>query len=118
MEKKLIVTMKDLQKYKGLKDLIDRKINGKEASDGLGLSYVHISRLKNKLLKYGFEGLLKKSPASPPNKKINQNLFVLKNNARLITTILLKFRGRTFQIPSSSFKHSFSKFYYHHLPFA
>ncbi len=74
MEKKLIVTMKDVQKYKILKDLIDGKIKGKDASDLLGLSYVHISRLKNKLLKYGFEGLLRKSPPSPPNKKINQNL--------------------------------------------
>ncbi len=59
MEKKLIVTMKDVQKHKVLKDLMDGKIKGKDASDGHGLK-VHISRLKTELLKYDFEGLLKK----------------------------------------------------------
>ena len=56
-EQKLLVTMKDIQRHKVLKDLIDKKITGSQASELLDLSYVHISRLKNKLLKGGFENI-------------------------------------------------------------
>ena len=72
-EQKLLVTMKDIQRHKVLKDLIDKKIDGSQASELLNLSYVHVSRLKNKLLKGGFENILRKTPASPPNKKISDN---------------------------------------------
>lgn len=69
-EQKLLVTMKDIQRHKILKDLIDKKIDGSQASELLNLSYVHVSRLKNKLLKGGFEAILRQPPPSPPNKKI------------------------------------------------
>ena len=50
-EQKLLVTMKDIQKHKILKDLIDKKLKGVEAAEILNLHPVHISRLKKKLLK-------------------------------------------------------------------
>lgn len=68
-EQKVSVTMKDIQRYKVLKDVIEKKIKGIEASQLLSLSYVHVSRLKGRLLKGGFLGLLRKAPPSPPNKK-------------------------------------------------
>lgn len=68
---KLLVTMKDIQRYKVLKDVIDKKLKGVEAAQLLNLTPVHISRLKARLLKSGFENILRKPPASPPNKKIS-----------------------------------------------
>lgn len=67
---KLLVTMKDIQRYQILKDIIEKKLKGCQAAEILGITYVHVSRLKKKLLTEGFEGLLRKPPASPPNKKI------------------------------------------------
>ncbi len=67
---KLVITMKDIQRFSVLKDVIEKKLKGFQAAQLLGLSYVHISRLKKKLLKGGFEAILRKSHPSPPNKKI------------------------------------------------
>jgi len=69
-EQKLLVTMKDVQRHKILEDVIAKKLKGTEAACILDLHPVHISRLKNKLLKGGFEALLRKPPPSPPNKTI------------------------------------------------
>lgn len=69
-QQKLLVTMKDIQKYKILKDVIEKKLKGTQAAQILNLTPVHISRLKKRFLKEGFHGLLRKSPASQPNKKI------------------------------------------------
>jgi len=55
---------------KVLKDVIEKRIKATEASLLLNLSYVHVSRLKSRLLRDGFMGLLRKTPPSPPNKKI------------------------------------------------
>lgn len=71
-QQKLLVTMKDMQRYKVLNDVIDKKLKGTEAAHILGLSCVHISRLKKRLLKEGFDGLLRKSPASAPHRKISE----------------------------------------------
>jgi len=68
---KLLVTMKDIQRYKVLKDVLEKKIKGIEAALVLGLTPVHISRLKAKLLAGGFEEILRKPPPSPPNRKIS-----------------------------------------------
>jgi len=68
---KLLVTMKDIQRHKILKDVIDRKLKGVEAAELLDLTPVHVSRLKAKLLAGGFEEILRKPPPSPPNKKIS-----------------------------------------------
>ncbi len=69
-KQKLLVTMRDIQRHKILKDVIEKKLKGKEAALILNLTPVHISRLKKKLLKEGFQGLLRKYPTSAPNTKI------------------------------------------------
>jgi hypothetical protein len=50
---KLLVTMKDIQRYKILKDVLEKRLKGVEAASLLNLTPVHISRLKTKLLKGG-----------------------------------------------------------------
>jgi hypothetical protein len=66
---KLLVTMKDIQRYKVLKDVIEKKLKGTEASHVLGINHVHVSRLKKRLIQEGFDGLPRKSPASAPIRK-------------------------------------------------
>lgn len=68
---KLLVTMKDIQRYKVLKDVIEKKLKGIEAAQILGITAVHISRLKTKLLAGGLEEILRKPPLAPPNRKIS-----------------------------------------------
>jgi len=63
-ERKLLVTMKDIQRYKILKAVIEKRLKGSDAARILNLSYVHVSRLKAKLLEQGFEGLLRRTPSS------------------------------------------------------
>jgi len=60
-----IVKMKDIKKYEVLQQLIKKEIKGYEAASLLGYTRVHISRLKQKLLKYGFEGILEHKRTSP-----------------------------------------------------
>lgn len=67
---KLLVTMKDIQRHKVLKDVIEKKLKGTEAAQLLNLSVVHVSRLKKRLLNGGFEGLLRRPLRSPPGNKI------------------------------------------------
>jgi hypothetical protein len=67
---KLLVTMADIKRHKVLKDVLDKKIRGTEAAQLLGLSVVHVSRLKKRLLRAGFEGLLRRPPTVPPSNKI------------------------------------------------
>jgi transposase len=71
LEPRYVVTMKDIQKYRVLKDLTDRKIKGTQAALLLGLHPVHISRLKQKFLKQGFHGLLR--PRYPASNKISES---------------------------------------------
>lgn len=68
MNEQFIITMKDLQRYKVLKDVLDKKLKGSEAALSLGLSYVHISRLKAKVKLQGLKGLLR--PRHPALNKI------------------------------------------------
>jgi len=70
---KLLVTMKDIQRYKVLKDVVDKKLKGIEAASLLNLTPVHISRLKAKLLAGGFEEILRKPPPLPPNRKMSES---------------------------------------------
>ena len=48
-QRKLLVTMKDIQRFKVLKDVVDKRLTGIEAAQLLNLHPVHISRLKQKL---------------------------------------------------------------------
>ena len=70
---KLLVTMKDIRRYKVLKDVIDKMLRGTEAAQLLNLTTVHISRLKKRLLNEGFEGLLRRVACTPPSNKIPES---------------------------------------------
>ena len=58
-EKSFEVTMKDIKKYEVLKDVLENRIKGYQAAQLLGYTKVHISRLKKRLQKNGFKGLLR-----------------------------------------------------------
>ena len=73
-EQKLLVTMKDIQRHRILKDVIEKKLKGTQAAQILKLSPVHVSRLKQRLLGGGFEAILRKPPAKPPNQKIAEQV--------------------------------------------
>ena len=49
--------------------MIDKKIKGYEAASLLGYSQVHISRLKQKVIKSGFESILRTRRPSPGKRK-------------------------------------------------
>lgn len=73
MEKeKVKVTMKDLRKYEVLKEVLEKRIKGYQAAQLLGYTKVHISRLKKRLQKSGFEGLLR--PRRTSSKKTHVSL--------------------------------------------
>jgi hypothetical protein len=65
--------MKDIQRHKVLKDVIDKRLKAVEAAQLLSLSPVHVSRLKAKLIAGGFEAILRQPPAKPPNQKISES---------------------------------------------
>ena len=71
LEPKYIVTMKDIQKYKVLQDVLDKKIKNIQAAIILGVHPVHICRLKQRFIKKGFPGLLR--PRHSPSNKIPES---------------------------------------------
>lgn len=73
-EQRLVVTMKDMQRYKVLQEVIEKKLKGAEAAELLQITPVHVSRLKTKLSKEGFEGILRRNVPLPPNKKITEEM--------------------------------------------
>lgn len=70
-EQKILVTMKDIQRFKIITEVLEKKLKGTQASELLGISYIHFLRLKKKVDIYGIEGLLRK-PQSAHNKKIDK----------------------------------------------
>jgi hypothetical protein len=62
--------MKDIQRHKVLKDVIDKRLTGVAAAELLGLTPVHVCRLKHRLLRDGFEGLLRQASAQSVYNKI------------------------------------------------
>ena len=75
MPQKLIcMTEKELVKYDIIKDLIEGKINGTDASKQLSLTTRHIRRLKQVVKKHGIEGLAHKSRGKESNKRIDPKM--------------------------------------------
>lgn len=64
-EERFIVTMRDIQRYRILRDCLEKRIKAKQASDILGLSYTHTLRLKKRVIQGGLKGLLRISRPSP-----------------------------------------------------
>jgi len=88
-----VVTMKDIKKYEVLQQLIQRQIKGYQAASLLGYTQVHISRLKQKVLKYGFRGILKPRRESP--RKLRDDF--KEHIANLYKTIYFDFNVRHFK---------------------
>ena len=63
-----IVTMKDIKRFQVIDQLVNKQITGYQAADVLGITHVHVSRLKHKALTHGFTSLLRVS--RPSNRKI------------------------------------------------
>jgi len=72
-EPKVLVTMRDIQRHRILKDVIEKKLKAIQASVILGLSYIHTLRLKEKVAQAGLKGLLRPGREAPnkiPDEKI------------------------------------------------
>lgn len=66
-ETRFFVTMRDIKRYRILMDCLEKKIKATQASQLLGLSYIHTLRLKKKVAQSGLGGLLR--PHRPSSKK-------------------------------------------------
>ena len=83
MTKKLInMTEKELSRYDVIKSLIDKKINGTDASKQIGLSLRQVKRLKSSVIKSGIEGLIHKGRGRESNRKLD--LDIIKNVSTLL----------------------------------
>jgi transposase len=69
LEPKYVVTMKDIQRYRILKDVSDKKIKSIQAALILGITPVHLCRLKKRFMQGGLDGLLR--PRRSPANKIS-----------------------------------------------
>ena len=83
MTQKLIsMTKKELSTYDVIKNLIDEKINGTDASKQIGVSTRHVRRLKQAVLQSGAEGLIHGSRGKESNRKLDPD--ILKKIERLL----------------------------------
>lgn len=64
-EPKVLVAMKDVQRYKIIKDVLEKKLKAVSASQILNLSYIHLLRLKKKVKEHGFKGILRRGREAP-----------------------------------------------------
>jgi len=78
-EERFIVTMRDIQRYRILKDCLEKRIKATQASHILGLSYIHTLRLKKRVIQGGLKGLLRISRPSARKipKKIVRKIYYL-----------------------------------------
>ena len=75
MTQKLIcMTEKELSRYNVISCLINKKINGTDASKQIGVSVRHVKRLKQVVIKFGPEGLAHNSRGKESNRKLNPDI--------------------------------------------
>ena len=70
-DERFLVTMKDVQRYRILMGCLEKRLTATQASQILGLSYIHTLRLK-KIAQDGLRGLLR--PRRPSGRKIPQEM--------------------------------------------
>jgi hypothetical protein len=68
------MTEKELNKHSIIKDLINKKINGTDASKLLGVTVRQIKRLKAIVLKHGAKGLAHKNRGRKSNRKLDPDI--------------------------------------------
>lgn len=73
-KKFIIMAQNDLRRYDIIKNLINRKINGTEASKQLNLSVRQIKRLKSKVKIKGIEGIIHGNRGKESNRKIESKI--------------------------------------------
>lgn len=72
MAQKLItMAEQELSRYDIIKDLIDKKINGTDASKQIGVSVRQVKRLKRKVIKFGHKGLIHGNRGKGSNRKLD-----------------------------------------------
>lgn len=75
MGKQLItMTERESRRYDIIKNLIDKKIDGSQASIKLSLSVRQVKRLKARVKKYGISGIIHRSRGKESNRKIDNRL--------------------------------------------
>ena len=75
MGKQLItMTKKESKRYDIIKNVINKKINGTQASIQLNLSIRQTKRLKARVKKYGVQGIIHRSRGKESNKKVDSKL--------------------------------------------
>ena len=75
MAQKLIcMSEKELSRYDVIKNLINGKINGTDASKQIGVSVRHIKRLKSSVAKHGAEGLIHKNRGRTSNRQLSPKI--------------------------------------------
>lgn len=67
----ICMSTKELTKYDIIKNLIDGKINGTDASKQIGVSVRHIKRLKSKVIQLGATGLIHGNRGQESNRRID-----------------------------------------------
>ena len=75
MTQKLIsMTEKEISRHTVIKNLIDGKINGTDASKQICLSIRQVKRLKAKIIKLGIMGLVYKNHRRGSNRKLDPEI--------------------------------------------
>lgn len=70
----IIMTKKEARRYDIIKNLINKKINGTQASKQLNLSIRQTKRLKRRVKKEGMRGIIHKSRGKEGNNKLDKRL--------------------------------------------
>jgi len=70
MDKYITMSQKEINQYDIIKKLINKDINGSEASELLNLTVRHIRRLKKKVKKKGIKGLIHGNRGKSSNRQI------------------------------------------------
>lgn len=70
-QKLIIMTQKELSRYGVIKNLIDNKLNGTQASKQLNLSVRQVKNIKANVLKYGEQGVIHGNRGRESNRKLN-----------------------------------------------
>jgi hypothetical protein len=70
----IAMSSKELSRYEVISKLIDKQINGTDASRQTGLSVRHIRRLKVRVKQYGAKGLIHKNRSKSSNRKIKPEI--------------------------------------------
>lgn len=74
MAQKQLITMtqKELSRYEIIKKLLNKEINGTDASKQIGVSVRQIRNLKSRIKKYGVKGVIHGNRGKPSNRRISK----------------------------------------------